>query len=132
MKAVLFALFLLLSLPNLMAGTACLILRQIIATRGLFQLLINLVDAFCFQINWGLPLAGLLIVLLLVLGSLPETQRYAAMFAFVLNGAALGIFLFYAGPPTDSGQVIVFLPVVIALCGFAWIGYSRRVAAPEL
>ena len=129
MKALLFAVCLLLSLPNLIAGAACVILGRITATRGLFQLLFNLLEAFCFQIQWGLPIAGLVIVLLLIFGILSDTRPYSAMVAFVLNIVALAIFLWYVGLPTDPGQIVVFLPVIMALLGFGWL--ACQIFAPK-
>jgi hypothetical protein len=127
MKPALYVICLLLSLPNLIAGVASLILRHTFATRNPLQI----VTDFLFQVVWGLPLAGSLFVLLLIFGILSKTRPYAAMFAFVLNVTALALFLSRFGFPSDPGQGIVFLPVVMALIGFAWIGYRLFVPEPS-
>ena len=127
MKPALYVICLLLSLPNLIAGVASLILRHTFATRNPLQI----VTDFLFQVVWGLPLAGSLFVLLLIFGILSSTRPYAAMFAFVLNITALALFLSRFGFPSDPGQGIVFLPVVMALIGFAWIGYRLFVPGPS-
>ena len=64
MKGFLYVVSLLFSLPNLIAGTASLVLKHSFATRNPLQL----VTDFLFQVVWGLPLAGLLFVVRLVLG----------------------------------------------------------------
>src|SRR6059058_776528 len=126
MKAFLYAVFLLLSLPNLIAGVASLIIRHTFATRNPLQIVVD----FFFQVAWGLPLAASLFVLLLIVGISSKTRPYAAMFAFVLNVTALAFFLARFGFPSDPAKGIVFLPVVVALIGFAWIGYSLFVPGP--
>jgi hypothetical protein len=120
MKPGLYVICLLLSLPNLIAGVASLILRHTFATRNPLQI----VTDFLFQVVWGLPLAGSLFVLLLIFGILAYTRPYAAMFAFVLNVTALALFLSRFGLPRDPGKGIVFVPVAMALIGFAFIVYS--------
>ena len=119
MKALLYVISLSLSLPNLIAGVASLIIRHTFATRNPLQVATD----FLFQVVWGLPLAGLLLVLLLVLGILSDTRPYAAMFAFVLNVTALVLFLSRFGFPADVDQAVLFVPVLLALIGFAWIAY---------
>src|SRR5437016_10968405 len=51
MKALLYAVFLLLSLPNLIAGVASLIIRHTFATRNPLLIVVD----FFFQVAWGLP-----------------------------------------------------------------------------
>jgi hypothetical protein len=119
MKALLCAVFLVLSLPNFIAGAASLIIRHTFATRNPLQI----VNDFLFQVVWGLPLAAVLFLVLLVLGIFSATRPFAAMFAFVLNVAALILFLSRFGFPADAEQGVFFLPVLLALGGLAWIGY---------
>jgi hypothetical protein len=69
-----------------------------------------------------LPLAAVLFLILLVLGIIARTRPYAALFAFVLNIAALGLVIAVFGLPHDLDQAIFFLPVLLALVGFGWIG----------
>src|SRR4051812_3989434 len=126
MKALSYVLFLLFSLPNLIVGVASLVIRHTFATRNPLQIIFD----FLFQVVWGLPLAAALFVLLLILGIFSNTRPYAAMFAFVLNVTALALFLSRFGFPSDPAKGIVFLPVVVALIGFAWIGYSLFVPGP--
>ena len=119
MKALLYVVFLLLSLPNLIAGTALLIVKHTFSTRDFFQI----INDFLFEIVWGLPLAAFLFVLLLVFGILSNTRPYTALFAFVLNTTALAFVLSRLGLPSDFDQGVFFLPVLLALIGFAWIAY---------
>jgi hypothetical protein len=65
--------------------------------------------------------AGLFLVLLM-LGFFATARAHAAMFAFVLNMAALGLVLARVGLPPDFDAAVFFLPIVLALIGFAWIG----------
>jgi hypothetical protein len=64
MKGFLYIVSLLLSAPNLIAGTASLLLKHTFATRNPLQI----VTDFLFQVVWGLPLAAGLFLVLLVLG----------------------------------------------------------------
>src|SRR5258708_6076953 len=116
MKGLAYGVALVLSLPNLIAGTASLVLRHTFATRNPLQI----VTDFLFQVVWGLPLAAVLFLVLLVLGIVARTRPYAALFAFVLNIAALGLVIAVFGLPHDFEQAIFFLPVLLALIGFAW------------
>src|SRR5258708_39359883 len=117
MKGLAYGVALVLSLPNLIAGTASLALRHAFATRNPLQIGID----FLFQVVWGLPLAAVLFLILLVLGIVARTRPYAALFAFVLNIVALGFVLAVFGLPHDFNEAIFFLPVLLALTGFAWI-----------
>ena len=109
-----------LSAPNLIAGTASLLLKHTFATRNPLQI----VTDFLFQVVWGLPLAAGLFLVLLMLGIVARTRTYAAMFAFVLNITALGFVLHVFGLPHDFDQAVFFLPLLLALIGFAWVGYG--------
>ena len=124
MKGFFYVVSLLLSLPNLIAGTASLVLKHSFATRNPLQI----VTDFLFQVVWGLPLAAFLFLILLVLGIVARTRPYAALFAFVLNIAALGFVLHVFGLPHDFDEAVFFLPLLLALIGFAWVGY--RVFVP--
>ena len=107
MKGLLYVAALLLSLPNLIAGTASLLLKHTFATRNPFQIMTD----FLFQVVWGLPLAALLFFVLLVLGIVERTRPYTAL-AFVIS-----VF----GLPHDFDQAVFFIPVLQALIGFAWV-----------
>jgi len=124
MKAFLYIASLFLSAPNLIAGTACLVLKHTFATRNPLQI----VTDFLFQVVWGLPLAALLFLVLLVLGIVARTRAHAALFAFVLNITALGFVLHMFGLPHNFEEAVFFLPLLLALTGFAWVGY--RVFVP--
>lgn len=119
MKALCYVAFLVLSLPNLIAGMALLILKHTFSTRDPFQIITD----FLFEVVWGLPIAALLFVLLLIFGILSDTRPYAALFAFVLNIAALVFVVSRFGLPNDFDQAVFFLPILLALIGFAWIAY---------
>jgi hypothetical protein len=109
----------LLSSLNLVAGTASLLLKHTFATRNPLQIITD----FLFQVVWGLPLAALLFVVLLVLGIVARTRPHAALFALVLNIAALALVISVFGMPHDFDEAVFFLPVVLALIGFAWIAW---------
>ena len=64
MKGFLYIASLFLSTPNLIAGTACLLLKHTFATRNPLQI----VTDFLFQVVWGLPLVGVLFLVLLLFG----------------------------------------------------------------
>jgi hypothetical protein len=125
MKGLFYVIALLFSAPNLIAGTACLVLRHTFAATNPLQL----VTDFLFQVVWGLPLAGLLFVILLVLGIVAKTRPYAALLALILNLVALGLVLVVFGVPHDFDQAIFFVPLLLALIGFGWI--ALRVFAAQ-
>jgi hypothetical protein len=107
---------LVLSAPNLIAGTASLLLKHTFATRNPLQI----VTDFLFQVVYGLPLAAGLFLVLLVLGIITKTRPYAALLALVLNITALGFVLHVFGLPHDFEEALFFLPLILALMGFAW------------
>ena len=117
MKGLLYVAALLLSLPNLIAGTASLLLKHTFATRSPLQIITD----FLFQVVWGLPLAALLFFVLLVLGIADRTRPYTALFAFVLNLTALAFVISVFGLPHDFDQAVFFTPLLLALIGFAWV-----------
>jgi hypothetical protein len=119
MKGLFYVVALLLSLPNLIAGTASLVLKHTFATRNPLQI----VTDFLFQVVWGLPLAGLLFLFLLFFGILSNSRPYTALFGFVLNTVALTLVLSVFGLPHDIDEAVFFLPIFLALIGFAWIAY---------
>ena len=53
------------------------------------------------------------------------------MFAFVLNATALGFVLPSFGLPSDFDEALFFLPILLALIGFAWLAYRVFVPEPE-
>ena len=117
MKGFFYVVSLLLSLPNLIAGTASLVLKHSFETRNPLQV----VTDFLFQVVWGLPLAALLFFVLLVRGIVERTRPYAALFAFVLNVTALAFVISVFGLPHDFDQAVFFTPLLLALIGFAWV-----------
>ncbi len=117
MKGLLYVVALLFSLPNLLAGTASLVLKHTFATRNPLQIMTD----FLFQVVWGLPLAALLFFVLLVLGIVERTRPYTALFAFVLNVTALAFVISVFGLPHDFDQAAFLIPVLLALIGLAWI-----------
>lgn len=70
MKGFIYVVSLLLSLPNLLAGVALLVIRHTFSTRDPLQI----VTDFLFEMVWGLPFAAALFVLLLVFGILSRTR----------------------------------------------------------
>lgn len=120
MKMLLFIVSLMLSLLNLIAGLAILLLGKVIASHGVLEVL----DAIFNGLLPDTPWAAVGIVVLLLLGCITETRPYAAIVAFALNAAALVLVLVHTGFPTDLGQGLIFLPVLLALTGFAWIAYN--------
>jgi hypothetical protein len=128
MKGLLYIASLLLSSLNLIAGTASLLLKHTFATRNPLQIITD----FLFQMVWGLPLAALLFVVLLILGIVARTRPYAALLVFVLNITALALVLSIFGLPHDFDEAIFFLPVLLGLIGFAWLAYPCFAArAPQ-
>jgi hypothetical protein len=119
MKTALYIGSLLLSLLNLVAGLAVLIWRHTFSTRDTFQV----INDFLFGVIWGPLTAAAIIILLLVAGCITETRPYAAVAAFALNIVALVLVLIRIGPPSDVFEGVLFLPVLLALTGFAWIAY---------
>ena len=76
---------------------------------------------FLESVVWGVPIAVLVFLLLLVTGVIHRTQRYATWSALALNIAALVLVIRGMGLPADSDQAIAFVPITIAFVGFAVI-----------
>lgn len=122
----LFIVSLVLSLPNLVIGLALLVVQHTFSTRDLLQMVID----FLFGVTWGIPVAALVLIVLLLAGCISETRSYAAVVALVLNLAALILVLIKGGGPRDFGQAVFFLPIFLVLIGLAWLAY--RGFAPKV
>ena len=125
MKALFYIVCLLLSLPNLMAGLALLVLQHTFATRNPLQIITD----FLFGIVWGLLLAAVIFIVLRMAGFFSAVRPYAAVSALVLNAAALVLVLFRISLPRDFSEGIFFLLILVALIGFGWIthrGFALR------
>jgi hypothetical protein len=120
MKMFLYIVALLLSLPNLIAGLAVFLFGKTLSSPDLFQML----DVLFSGLFRDTPVTAGVIFVLLVAGCITETRPYAAIGAFALNVAALAIVISGTGVPTDLSHGIVFLPILLALIGFAWIAYQ--------
>jgi hypothetical protein len=81
MKGLFYVIALVLSPPNLLAGVALVVIKHTFSTRDPLQI----VTDFLFEIVWGLPLAGFLFLVLLVLGFFAKTRAHAVMFPFILK-----------------------------------------------
>ena len=121
MKTFLYLLALLLSLPNLLAGLALAVLGHTFTTRNPLAIVLNFFEA----VVWALPVAAALLLILLMAGFFFETRAYAALVALALNAAALTLVLVRVGPPRDLFEVIVFLPLALALVAFSWIAWRE-------
>jgi hypothetical protein len=120
MKMLLYLVSLVLSLPNLVAGLALLIWGHGVSTGKPLEMIVD----FLFGMTYG-PLVALgAIILLLLAGCITETRPYAAVLAFAVNAAALTLVLVKVGGPADFDQAVFFLPILLALIGFAWIAYK--------
>ncbi|MFL6529279.1 MAG: hypothetical protein ACJ8LI_11300 [Chthoniobacterales bacterium] len=117
MRIAVFLFALVLSLPNLIAGLALAVLRHTFTTRNPLLLMLNFFEG----VVWGVPVTAAIMIILSMAGCFAETRRYAAVIAFLLNIAALVIVLTIMGRPDDAGQLIVFVPLALALIGFGWI-----------
>ena len=120
MKMLIYIVSLVLSLPNLIAGLAVFLLGKTFSGRDVFEVL----DIFFGGLFHGIPIAAGVIIVLLLAGCITETRPYAAVVAFALNVAALAVVLVRVAVPTDLSQGVFFLPVLLALFGFAWIAYK--------
>jgi len=125
----LFIVALALSLPNLVAGAALLLIGPTFAGRSLFQIL----DDFFSRLYGGAPIAAGALIVLLLAGCITETRPYAAVCVFALNVAALFLVLTQTGAPNDLSHAVIFAPALLALGLFAWLGYVgfARKTTPE-
>ena len=126
MKGLFYVIALLFSAPNLIAGTACLVLRHTFAATNPLQL----VTDFLFQVVWGVPLAAALFLVLLVLGLIARTRPYAALFSFILNATGLGFVLNRFGFPHGFDTAIYFLPLLLAQIGLGWLALPMLKGSP--
>ena len=76
-------------------------------------------------------MAGFLFLLLLVLGFFTGTRPHTAMFAFILNVAALAFVLSRLRLPRDFDEAVFVLPILLALIGFAWIASPVLLPKPK-
>jgi hypothetical protein len=120
LKALLFVICLVLSLPNLIAGLALAVVHRTFMTRNVLDIVLH----FFQSVLWGIPIAAAVLLILLVTGIITESRPYAALCALLLNLIALGLVLFRIGSPEDLSQAAFFLPVLLAIVGFSWIALA--------
>ena len=117
MKALLFVVFLVLSLPNLLAGMALAVVERTFMSRHPLEIILHFLES----VVWGVPVAAGVLLLLLLAGIITDSRPYAAVCALLLNVVALALVLWRLGPPPNMSQGVVFIPLLIALGGFGWI-----------
>lgn len=120
MKALVFVISLVLSLPNLLVGFALAVVQRTFASRNILDIIDHLLES----VVWGIPIAAGVLLVLLLAGIITESRRYAAVCSVFLNLAALGLVLFRLEPLRDFSQTIVFLPVLLALAGLGWLSFA--------
>jgi len=125
LKLLAFIFCLVLSLPNLMAGLALAVIERTFMSRHPLDIILHFLES----VVWGVPAAAGVLLALLLAGIITESRPYAALCAFMLNVVALGFVIFRIGVPSDVSAGLVFMPVILALAGFAWISseFRRRV-----
>lgn len=128
MKTFLYIIFLVCSLPNLLAGFALLVLQHSFVSHNPLKIAFE----FLFAVVWGVPAALVIFIALLVTGCFSIARPYAALLLFLLNIAALGLVLFRLGSPHDFDEAMIFLPVGAALIGSPWIAYRGLVRSEPL
>ncbi|HEV3410183.1 MAG TPA: hypothetical protein VG095_07805 [Chthoniobacterales bacterium] len=128
MKALVFVISLVLSLPNLLAGFALAVVQRTFVSRDPLDIVNHLLES----VVWGIPIAAGVLLILLVAGIITESRPYAALCSLLLNLVALGLVVFRMGPLQDMSQVIFFLPVLLAIAGFAWICLARSQIVREV
>ena len=128
-KALVFVICLLLSLPNLLAGLALAVVERTFVSRHP----LDIVDHFLESVVWGIPIAAGVLLILLLAGIITESRPYSAVCLLLLNLVALGLVLFRISPPQEIGQVVFFLPVLVAMIGLGWIAFAwwRTVRASD-
>ena len=128
MHAVVYIIALVLSLPNLIAGLAVVVVQRAFTTRNPLFIVFDFLEG----VVWGVPALAAMIVILLIIGCFAATRPYAAVFSLLLNLAAVTMVLMRLGPPPDLEHAIVFLPLLIAVtlfAGLAWAELPQRKAA---
>src|SRR5947207_3405662 len=96
-KALVYVICLVLSLPNLVAGLALAVIERTFMTRHPLEIILHFLES----VVWGIPVAAGVLLCLLLAGIITESRRYAALCAILLNVAALGLVLFRIGTPKD-------------------------------
>ena len=124
MKALVFVVCLVLSLPNLIAGLALVVLDRTFSTRNPIDIVLQFLDS----VAWGIPVAAGVLLVLLLAGIITESRPYSALGALLLNLAALGLVVFRIRPPKDLWEAVFFAPVLIAMAGFGWIATELAAA----
>ncbi len=122
MKAVIFVVCLLLSLPNLLAGFALLVVQRTLSAGDIFDLIVYFVQS----VYWGVLAAVVVLLALLIAGVIGRSRPVAAVCALLLNMAALAAVLYRIGLPPDVGTGVVFLPALLGIGGFVWISLDLQ------
>ena len=85
---------------------------------------LDIVNHFLESVVWGIPIAAAVLLILLGAGIINQSRPYAALCSLLLNLVALGLVVFRMRPLHDMSQAIFFLPVILAIGGFAWISFA--------
>ena len=117
-----FVICLALSLPNLLAGLALVVVQRTFMTRSPLEIVLH----FFESVVWGVPIAAGVLLILLLAGIITESRPYATLCSLLLNVVALGLVVVRIGPPEDMSQGVFFIPVLLAIVGFAWISFPLR------
>jgi hypothetical protein len=125
-KALVFVVCLVLSLPNFLVGLALLVVQRTFSADDILDFVLY----FLQSINWGVPIASGVVLILFIAGLIAVARPFAALCALLLNVGALAAVLYRMGLPPDLSTGVWFLPALLAVGGFVWITLDlRRVAA---
>lgn len=120
MRVLAYLIGLLLALPGLGAAAALLALEHVIAVRNPFKLFVDFLLAF----GWGLPIAVLVFLLLVVAAFFRQGQVAGAGVILLGNVAALIVILRSEAAPKTASEAIFLVPTLVsmALTGYVlWV-----------
>jgi hypothetical protein len=122
----LYLLSVVLALPCVLFALFVLTVEHVIVTRNVLKLLSHFLLAF----GWGVPIAALAAILLLVAGFFPAGRVVGATLIVVLDVAALGIILISTARPKSFDESIFLIPSVAsaALAGWLLVDHARSAA----
>ena len=126
MRAVLHILAVLVLLPYLALAAGFLIIGHAISGGSLLSFFEKLLTHATWIVPWGVIGAGVVIVVLTVLGILSDLRWLGALLLSVLAAVCLAVILVVPSSLPDAGQILFLAPCAGVLAFSAWLWRRER------
>ncbi len=116
----------LLALPGLLLAALFIAVDRVVALRSVVAILWEALNVFAY----GLPLAGLVLVVLLILGFFRAGRMIGSGALLVGALGALAVILERSGAPEQAGELLFVAPIAAAAVIAGWLLHAESQALP--